>query len=91
MKPDAGLGVRGFEITECVVLEKCMCVVLADKGAGFLRALFLFITEMKQSPMVINCLLNLPASTIPVTQETRAGGSSLAWSAEKVKGHLEIY
>lgn len=51
-----------------------MCVVLADKGAGLPRAFFLFITETKQSPMAINCLLNLPASTLPVTRETRAGG-----------------
>lgn len=55
-----------------------MCVVLADKGARLPRAFFLFITEIKQSPMVINYLLNFPASTLPVTQETQAGGSSLA-------------
>lgn len=52
-----------------------MYVVLADKGAGLPRALFLYITEMKWSPKIISCLLNLPASTLSATQEAQARGS----------------
>lgn len=55
-----------------------MYVVLADKGAGLPRALFLYITEMKRSPKIISCLPQLYQLLRRLRQEDHEFKLSLA-------------